>query len=80
MVRDLYDSHGDPRNVYRLSIREAAPDFALMAVSAFPTVAKDVKPWSAVIPRGGVATIDVLAQRPDPQGARRTLIRVAAPA
>ncbi len=64
LVRDLY-AGDDARDVYRLSIRTPAPDFRLVAVSAFPTLAKEAKPWSCIVPRGGAATMDVIAQRRD---------------
>lgn len=65
LVRDLYGSVGDPRRVYRLSIREPKPDFRLAAVPAYPTLGKDARPWNVELRRGASETIDVAAFRRD---------------
>jgi hypothetical protein len=64
-VADLYQSASDPRCLYRLSIREASPDFRLAAVSVYPDIKEDIRPWSTVVARGGTATLDVFAERRD---------------
>lgn len=65
LVRDLY-AQGSPLHVYRLSIRHPHPDFRLLAVDASSGKnAKAVAPVSTIVPRGGSATLDVLAERRD---------------
>ena len=60
-VRDLYfQQRGEPRFVYRLSIRRPQPDFRLVAV---PT--HDIQPDATIVGRGGRHWMDVLAFRND---------------
>jgi hypothetical protein len=60
-VRDLYhQQRGDPRFVYRLSVRRPQPDFRLVVVPAH-----EVQPDATVIGRGGRHWMDVLAFRND---------------
>jgi hypothetical protein len=60
-VRDLYyQQRGEPRFVYRLSIRHPRPDFRLVAV---PT--QEVLPDSTTIGQGGRGWLDVLVDRND---------------
>jgi hypothetical protein len=60
-VRDLYhQQRGDPRFVYRLSVRHPSPDFRLVVV---PT--HDILPDATVVGRGGRHWMDVLAFRND---------------
>ena len=60
-VRDLYyQQRGEPRFVYRLSVRRPRPDFRLVAV---PT--HDIHPDATTIGRGGRSWLDVLASRED---------------
>jgi hypothetical protein len=57
---------GDPRQVYRLSIRPAQPDFRLIAALRQP--AKDdqqINPWSLSLHRGGQDAVRVIALRRD---------------
>ena len=55
----------DPRQIYRLSIRQPKPDFRLAAVTNFPTMGKDSKPWAQCVRRGGSVSFDVIAFRRD---------------
>lgn len=58
--------NGDPRQIYRLSIRPAQPDFRLIAALRQP--AKDdqqLTPWALGLRRGGQEAIRVLALRRD---------------
>ncbi len=65
MVRDLYNN-GDPRFVYRLSIRQERPDFELVAAPRFPSNNVNVSNlWSVLLRQGGTEVIDVLALRTD---------------
>ncbi len=60
-VRDLYfQQRGEPRFIYRLSVRRPTPDFRLIAV---PT--HDTQPDATVVGRGGKHWMDVLAFRKD---------------
>ena len=60
-VRDsYYQQRGDPRFVYRLSIRKPQPDFRLVVVPA-----ADTQPSCTVANRGGHQWMDVLAFRND---------------
>ena len=60
-VRDLYfQQRGEPRFVYRLSIRRPRPDFRLVAVPIH-----DIHPDATTIGRGGRGWLDVLASRED---------------
>jgi hypothetical protein len=61
-------SQADPRNVYRLSIRSAEPDFRLAAVTKgiLSPDNRNVVPQGAVsLRRGGTAPIDVRVERRD---------------
>lgn len=61
LVRDLYfQQRGEPRFVYRLSVRRPRPDFRLVVVPTFEN-----QPDSTVIGRGGRQWADVLAFRED---------------
>lgn len=68
-VCDLFgNSHSDPRNVYRLIIRKASPDFRLMTVAEPPPEKKDdrkVEPYTALLRADGTTGIRVLAFRQD---------------
>lgn len=68
-VNDLFGtSRNDPRNVYRLIIRRAAPDFRLMTVAEPPPEKKDdrkVEPFTALLRADGTTAIRVLAFRQD---------------
>ncbi|HEX4147818.1 MAG TPA: hypothetical protein VHY20_02480, partial [Pirellulales bacterium] len=63
LIRDLAPSIS-PRP-YTLAIREARPDFRLVAVPIFPTAGDEVRPWSLLLRRGGTAMLDVVALRRD---------------
>ena len=70
MVRDMYHmTRGDPRFVYRLSIRREQPDFRLVSVSHYPEDLgpqnRNREPWPILLRRGGTERIDVLAFRWD---------------
>ncbi len=65
LIRDQHGSVGDPRRIYRLSIRQPQPDFRVAATTMFPTMAKDAKPWSHLLRRGGAVAFDVVAFRRD---------------
>ncbi len=69
LVRDLYaGSRGDPRLVYALAIRKAAPDFRLVAVPAYHanlTAPADSQPGNPLLRRGGTEMINVVALRRD---------------
>jgi hypothetical protein len=70
LVRNLF--HGleaDAPVPYRLTIRRASPDFALVAVPASPLPdpkdSRDVPIWTSLLRRGGTTLITVLASRRD---------------
>jgi hypothetical protein len=69
LIRDLYaGSRGDPRLIYALAIRRAAPDFRLVAVPAYHTnltAPSDFQPGNPLLRRGGTETINVVALRRD---------------
>jgi hypothetical protein len=69
LVRDLYGgSRGDPRLVYALEIRTAAPDFRLAAVPVHHvnvTAPADSVPGNPLLRRGGTEMINVIAMRRD---------------
>ncbi|MEK6236815.1 MAG: pre-peptidase C-terminal domain-containing protein [Planctomycetales bacterium] len=68
LIRDLYnDSRGDPRFVYRLSIRNENPDFRLVAISVVPAQKNSKTPTmgSSFLRRGGTEAIQVMAFRRD---------------
>ncbi len=57
---------GGPDRHYRLAIREAAPDFRLLAVSERPYLeANQVYPAAPLLRKGGTAPLKVLVQRRD---------------
>jgi hypothetical protein len=68
-VCDLFgNARNDPRNVYRLAIRNASPDFRLMTVAEPAPEKKDdrkVEPYAALLRAGGTIAIRVLAFRRD---------------
>src|SRR5439155_4608129 len=69
-VRDLFNtSRADPRLVYRLSLRKAAPDFRLLAVAQPPPSpnkdAKEALLWTPLLRRGETIPIKVMAFRRD---------------
>jgi len=66
----LHAVKGDPRSVYRLSIRQAEPDFRLVAVPRPPTnlpadTAVTTTTWSPMLRQGGAELIEVFAYRRD---------------
>jgi Bacterial pre-peptidase C-terminal domain len=66
----LHAAKGDPRRVYRLSIRRPAPDFRLVAVPRPPTnlpseAAAQTTIWSPALRPGGAELIEVFADRRD---------------
>jgi hypothetical protein len=70
LIRNLF--HGleaDAPVPYRLVIRHASPDFALVAVPASPLPdpkdSRDVPLWSTLLRRGGTTPITVVASRRD---------------
>jgi len=69
LIRDLYSgSRGDPRLVYALAIRRAAPDFRLVAVPAYHanlTAPSDSAPGNPLLRRGGTEMINVVVLRRD---------------
>jgi hypothetical protein len=65
LVADLYQ-RGNPRYVYRLSIRTEAPDFRLVAVPVFPNPQQNqTSPWTTLVRQGGNASVQVVAFRRD---------------
>jgi len=69
-VSDLFNStQNDPRRVYRLSVRRAAPDFQLVALASPPPQAKpdarEAHVSSAFLRRGETIPVKVLAFRRD---------------
>lgn len=57
---------GDPRNVYRVSIHPAAPDFRLSVVPKFPAAPQQpVGVWSPLLRKGGSELLEVIAFRED---------------
>ncbi|HEY4309987.1 MAG TPA: hypothetical protein VGN12_11085 [Pirellulales bacterium] len=69
LIRDLYaGSRGDPRLVYALAIRKAAPDYRLVAVPAYHanlTAPAESQPGNPLLRRGGTEMINVVALRRD---------------
>jgi hypothetical protein len=67
VLRDLHSAlRGDPRYVYRLSMREERPDFRLVSLAESPVNADtNPRPWTAALRKGGTATMNVLAIRSD---------------
>lgn len=66
----LHAAKGDPRRVYRLSIRRPVPDFRLVAVPRPPTnlpaeSSVTATNWSPVLRPGGTELIEVFAHRQD---------------
>lgn len=68
-LRDLFGTtRRDPRNVYRLVIRQATPDFRLLAVADPPPEKKDerkVDPRGALVRADGTTPIRVIVLRRD---------------
>ncbi|MBI3466364.1 MAG: hypothetical protein HY000_25410 [Planctomycetes bacterium] len=68
MLRDLYDS-GDPRSIYRLSIRPERPDFRIVAFPQLlnnqPANQQQPAVWSTLLRKGGAESLQVLAFRRD---------------
>lgn len=68
VVRDrFFESRGDPRLVYRLSIRKETPDFRLAVLAPFPTVdpATLSSPYTLNLRRGDNLQVNVMAYRRD---------------
>jgi hypothetical protein len=65
LLRDLFGSaQGDPRHVYRLSIRPARPDFRLLALPIDKTPADNkFTPVTCTLRRGGADVVRVVAFR-----------------
>jgi hypothetical protein len=66
----LHAAKGDPRRVYRLSIRRPVSDFRLVAVPRPPTnlpaeIAAQTTIWSPALRPGGAELIEVFAYRKD---------------
>jgi len=68
-LRDLFGSaRKDPRNVYRLAIRKAVPDFHLVVIAESPPEKKDDRsgiPRAALVRADGTTAIKVIALRGD---------------
>ncbi|MGE0607531.1 MAG: PPC domain-containing protein [Pirellulales bacterium] len=57
---------GDPRDVYRVSVREARPDFRLAVFPKFPSAPNQpAGVWSTLLRKGGSDLLEVLAFRKD---------------
>ena len=69
LVRNLFTTSSEESVLpYRLAIRSESPDFRLIAFPASPLQekdSKDVPVWSALLRRGGVTPIKVVAGRRD---------------
>jgi len=69
LVRDRYfDSRGDPRYIYRLSIRKEQPDFRLVGMARQPNNPQNNQgggTWSPLLRKGGTELLDVMAFRRD---------------
>jgi len=70
LVRDMYyQTRGDQRFLYRLSIREEQPDFEVITTTHYPEDLRpqnrNREPWSTLLRRGGTERFDVLALRTD---------------
>jgi hypothetical protein len=67
LIRDLYNrSRGNPRFVYRLSIRREQPDFRLVAVAESPRInGGRVFLWNTLLRKDGAVPIRVVAFRRD---------------
>lgn len=63
LLRDLYESHADPRHVYRLIVRAPRPDFRLVAAAVQSTPGKESKPACPVLRQGGTESLSLLAFR-----------------
>ena len=62
LVQDLFgDSTAHPRNIYRLLIRDARPDFRLVAMPRY--AGGGVRLWGSFLRRGGTYLLDVFAER-----------------
>ena len=56
----------DPRNVYRLSIRKAQPDFRLAVLAPYPLLNRaEARPWNPQLRRGGAEPLDIVVSRKD---------------
>lgn len=66
-VRNLFSGgQGDPRQIYRLSIRAAQPDFRLIAALRQPSKEdRQLTPWSLALRRGSQDAVRILALRRD---------------
>lgn len=66
-LHDLYfETRGDPRLIYRLSIRQEQPDFRLVALAEFPNGGpQNPSPWTNLLRKGGTDMLTVLADRRD---------------
>jgi hypothetical protein len=66
-IQDLHaDARGNPRMVYRLAIRQAAPDFRLVAIPDFPADGQQApNVWTNFLRKGGTSMLRVLALRRD---------------
>jgi hypothetical protein len=58
LLRDLYN-RGEPRYVYRLTIRPARPDFRLAAGPSFPNNQNITNTWSTLLRKGGAEMLQV---------------------
>jgi hypothetical protein len=80
MICDLYQ-RGDPRYVYRLSLRKETPDFRLIAVPHYLSPqANQVQPGVLLLRKGGNVAINVLAFRRDGFAGDITLSAAGLPA
>jgi hypothetical protein len=68
MLRDRsFESRGDPRLVYRLSIRPEEPDFQLVALPQYPKRGSvpDVSTWALGLRKGDSRDLQILVLRKD---------------
>ena len=68
LIRDLYvNSVSSPRHLYRMSIRRPQPDYRLLVAPHSPWNSDPARPrrWNALLRRGAIATLRVLATRRD---------------
>ncbi|MBI4662836.1 MAG: hypothetical protein HY735_28810 [Verrucomicrobia bacterium] len=68
LARDLFNSvESDPRLIYRLAIRKAAPDFRLVALPQPPPPInrdkREATPWALFLRKGETVAVKVLAFR-----------------
>ena len=66
-LHDLYyETRGDPRLVYRLSLRKEHADFRLVALTEFPNGGpQNPSPWTNLLRKGGTDMLTVLVERRD---------------